>query len=120
MAGHFNEPAQGVVEREDKCKFEREQSGHFSSHNSCRTAQRRRGLVFGLAMMRRKIKRTGSGTHHDSMATHAHTSGAGRFEEPCQGISAKAEGLKTCLEPLSTNIRQHSANAQKYGGGRRK
>jgi len=85
MAGHFDEPAKGMSEREDKCKFERQQTGHFNSHNSCRSALRGRDLLFGFAMTRRKIKKTGSGTHHDNMATRAHTSGAGRLRNRCPG-----------------------------------
>jgi len=63
-----------MSEREDKGRVERPPDGHFSSHNSCRSALRGRGLLlYVVPPTRRKIKRTGSGAHHDGMATHAYT-----------------------------------------------
>jgi len=56
-------------------------------------------------MTRRKIKETGSGTHHDSMATRAHTSGAGRLRNPVpKAFQPRARPLKARSGKMSTGI----------------
>jgi hypothetical protein len=105
MAGHFSLPAEYMSEREDKCKFERQQQGHFSSHISCRSALRGRCLGFRFCHDAPKNQKTGSGTHHDGITAHTHTSGAGRFEEPLpKAFLPRAGRFKTRSEKMSTVI----------------
>src|SRR5438552_2513543 len=76
MAGHFGMPANGARAVEVKGKSERRGSGHFRSHDSCRSAFFRGRGFFGFLFCRDapKIKTTGSGTHHGMVANTTHTS----------------------------------------------